>query len=161
MAKVILTHEVTGLGVAGDVVEVKNGYARNFLVPKGFAVNWTRGGELQVEQLKKGREARALKSAEEAQALKESLEAALIKIQVKSGAEGRLFGSVRTQDVADAIAERVLAPSTSAPSSSRLRSRRSARTRLLSVSTRTFRQRLSSRSSPSASSRSGLGCACA
>lgn len=108
MAKVILTHEVTGLGVAGDVVEVKNGYARNFLVPKGFAVNWTRGGELQVEQLKKGREARALKSAEEAQALKESLEAALIKIQVKSGAEGRLFGSVRTQDVADAIAEQGL-----------------------------------------------------
>ena len=52
MAKVILTHEVTGLGTAGDVVEVKNGYARNYLVPQGFATPWTRGGEKQVEQIK-------------------------------------------------------------------------------------------------------------
>ncbi|WP_125106560.1 MULTISPECIES: 50S ribosomal protein L9 [Gulosibacter] len=103
MAKVILTQEVTGLGSAGDVVEVKNGFARNYLVPKGYAVNWTRGGESQVEQIQKARETRAIKSVEEAQALKQSLEAALIRVHVKSGAEGRLFGSVRTADVADAV----------------------------------------------------------
>ena len=103
MAKVILTHEVSGLGSAGDVIEVKTGYARNYLVPQGYAVHWTKGGELQVEQLKAGREAREHKSIEDAQAAKQQLEAALIKIAVKSGAEGRLFGSVRAQDVADAV----------------------------------------------------------
>ena len=103
MAKVILTQEVTGLGSAGDVVEVRNGFARNYLVPKGYAVNWTRGGESQVAQIKQAREAREIKSAEEAQALKQSLEAALIRVHVKSGAEGRLFGSVRTADVAEAV----------------------------------------------------------
>lgn len=104
MAKIILTHEVSGLGSAGEVVEVKNGYARNYLVPKGYAVHWTRGGERQVEQIRAGREARELKSVEEAQALKEQLEQALIKIAVKSGKDGRLFGSVKAQNVADAIA---------------------------------------------------------
>ena len=49
MSKLILTHEVSGLGSAGDVVDVKNGYARNYLVPQGFAVQWTKGGEKQVE----------------------------------------------------------------------------------------------------------------
>ena len=69
MAKVILTHEVNGLGEAGDVVEVKNGYARNYLVPQGYAVHWTSGGELQVAALRKAREARELKTVEEAKAL--------------------------------------------------------------------------------------------
>ncbi len=53
MAKLILTHEVTGLGAAGDVVEVKDGYARNFLLPpRGFALTWSKGGEKQVESIK-------------------------------------------------------------------------------------------------------------
>ena len=60
MSKVILTHEVTGLGAPGDVIEVKNGYARNYLVPQGFATPWTRGGEKQVEQIKAARAAREL-----------------------------------------------------------------------------------------------------
>ena len=51
MAKLILTSEVSGLGSAGDVVEVKNGYARNFLIPQGFAVAWSRGGEKQVASI--------------------------------------------------------------------------------------------------------------
>ncbi len=105
MAKVILTHEVNGLGEAGDVVEVKNGYARNYLVPQGYAVHWTSGGEVQVAALRKAREARELKTVEEAQALKASLEAAIIKVYVKAGADGRLFGSVRPADVAEAVAE--------------------------------------------------------
>ena len=103
MAKVILTNEVSGLGSAGDVVEVKNGYARNYLVPRGYAVNWTKGGEKQVEQIRQARESRELKTAEEAASLKASLEAAIVKVTVKAGADGRLFGSVRPADVADAV----------------------------------------------------------
>ncbi|MEI7420318.1 MAG: bL9 family ribosomal protein, partial [Actinomycetes bacterium] len=59
MSKVILTNEVSGLGSAGDVVEVKNGYARNYLLPRGFAVLWSKGGEKQVASIKAARDARA------------------------------------------------------------------------------------------------------
>ncbi|SFR67265.1 LSU ribosomal protein L9P [Agromyces sp. CF514] len=103
MAKVILTHEVSGLGAAGDVVEVKNGYARNYLVPQGFATPWTRGGEKQVDQIKAARAARALHSLEDAQALKAKLESGKVKLAVKAGVGGRLFGSVKTSDVAAAV----------------------------------------------------------
>jgi len=103
MSKLILTHEVTGLGSAGDVVDVRNGYARNYLIPQGFAVAWTRGGEKQVESIKAARAARELATIEEAQDLKAKLQATKVKLTVKAGAEGRLFGSVRTQDVADAV----------------------------------------------------------
>lgn len=103
MAKVILTHEVTGLGTAGDVVEVKSGYARNYLVPQGFAVAWSRGGEKQVEQIKAARIARELHSLEDAQALKAKLESSKVKLAVKSGLGGRLFGSVKTADIAAAV----------------------------------------------------------
>ncbi|WP_353808130.1 50S ribosomal protein L9 [Agromyces sp. SYSU T00194] len=103
MAKVILTHEVNGLGTAGDVVEVKNGYARNYLVPKGYATPWTRGGEKQVEQIKSARSARELHSLEDARALKASLESTKVKLAVKAGSEGRLFGSVKSADVAAAV----------------------------------------------------------
>ena len=105
MAKVILTNEVLGLGSAGDVVEVKNGYARNYLVPQGYAVHWTRGGEAQVEQIRKAREARALASVEDAQALKTKLQEGKIRLFAKTGAEGRLFGSIKPAAVADAVAE--------------------------------------------------------
>ena len=104
MSKLILTHEVSGLGAPGDVVDVKNGYARNFLVPQGFAVAWTRGGEKQIEQIKAARAAREHATLEEAQALKAALENTKVKLVVKTGAGGRLFGSVKTTDVADAVA---------------------------------------------------------
>jgi large subunit ribosomal protein L9 len=103
MSKLILTHEVSGLGSAGDVVEVRNGYARNYLIPQGFAVAWSRGGEKQVESIKAARTARELATLEEAQDLKAKLQATKVKLSVKAGAEGRLFGSVRTQDVAEAV----------------------------------------------------------
>ena len=103
MAKVILTNEVTGLGTAGDVVEVKNGYARNYLVPQGLATPWTRGGQKQVDQIKAARAARELHSIEDAQALKAKLEDGKVKLAVKAGLGGRLFGSVKTADVADAV----------------------------------------------------------
>ncbi|WP_168916694.1 50S ribosomal protein L9 [Microcella flavibacter] len=103
MSKLILTQEVTGLGAPGDVVEVKNGYARNYLIPQGFAVSWSRGGEKQVEQIKAARTAREHATIEEAQDLKLRLEANPVKLTVKAGAEGRLFGSVKTSDIASAV----------------------------------------------------------
>jgi large subunit ribosomal protein L9 len=103
MSKIILTSEVTGLGSAGDVVDVKNGYARNFLFPQGFAVQWSKGGEKQIEQIKSARTARELATLEDAQALKAKLESAPVKLTVKAGREGRLFGSVKTEDIADAV----------------------------------------------------------
>jgi large subunit ribosomal protein L9 len=103
MAKLILTNEVAGLGSAGDVVEVKNGYARNYLIPQGFAVTWTRGGEKQVASIRAAREARAIHDHEEAVALKDALEGTKVRLSVKAGAEGRLFGSVKPADVADAV----------------------------------------------------------
>jgi large subunit ribosomal protein L9 len=103
MSKLILTSEVSGLGSAGDVVDVKNGYARNYLIPQGFAVAWTKGGEKQVESIKASRAAKELATLEEAQALKAKLEATPVKLAVKAGREGRLFGSVKTADVADAV----------------------------------------------------------
>ncbi len=104
MSKLILTQDVTGLGAPGDVVEVKNGYARNYLVPQGLAVVWTRGGEKQIESIKAARAAREHATIEEAQDLKARLEANPVTLVVKAGAEGRLFGSVKTGDVADAVA---------------------------------------------------------
>jgi large subunit ribosomal protein L9 len=103
MSKLILTHEVSGLGSAGDVVDVKNGYARNYLVPQGFAVAWSKGGEKQVESIRAGRAARELATIEEAQDLKMKLENATIQLTVKAGKDGRLFGSVRPGDVAEAV----------------------------------------------------------
>jgi large subunit ribosomal protein L9 len=104
MSKLILTHEVTGLGAPGDVVDVKNGFARNYLIPQGFAVQWTRGGEKQIDSIKAARTAREHATLEEAQDLKAKLQATAVTLTVKAGEGGRLFGSVKTADVADAVA---------------------------------------------------------
>ena len=104
MSKLILTHEVTGLGAPGDVVEVKNGFARNYLIPQGWAVTWTRGGEKQIDQIKAARAAREHATIEEAQDLKAKLQATAVTLAVKAGEGGRLFGSVKTSDIADAVA---------------------------------------------------------
>jgi large subunit ribosomal protein L9 len=103
MTKLILTNEVAGLGSAGDVVDVKNGYARNFLIPQGHAVAWSNGGQKQVDQIRSAREAKVMASQEEAQSLKDRLEKAPIVLGAKAGAEGRLFGSITRNDIAKAI----------------------------------------------------------
>ncbi|OMH23295.1 50S ribosomal protein L9 [Tersicoccus phoenicis] len=105
MAKLILTQEVTGLGTAGDVVEVKNGYARNYLLPRGFALTWSRGGEKQVESIRAARKARAVASLADAQALAARLASTPVQIKMKAGESGRLFGTVKTDDVANAVSE--------------------------------------------------------
>ena len=87
MAKLILTNEVAGLGSAGDVIEVKNGYARNYLIPQGFAVAWTRGGEKQVEQIRAARQARAIHDLDDAKALQAKLEGTKVRLAVKAGAQ--------------------------------------------------------------------------
>jgi len=109
MSKLILTNEVSGLGAAGDVVEVKDGFARNYLIPKGFAVLWSKGGEKQVTSIRAARDSRAFASEEEARELKAKLESKALRIPVKAGSNGRLFGSVKTSDVAEAIAAAGLA----------------------------------------------------
>jgi large subunit ribosomal protein L9 len=103
MSKLILTQEVSGLGTPGDVVDVKSGYARNYLIPQGFAVSWSRGGEKQIESIKAARVAREHATIEEAQDLKARLEANPVVLAVKAGKEGRLFGSVTAKDVAEAV----------------------------------------------------------
>jgi large subunit ribosomal protein L9 len=101
--KLILTQEVTGLGAPGDVVEVKDGFGRNFLVPRGLGTPWTKGGEKQVSAIRKARESREIQTLEEAQRIRQSLEARPVRLSVRAGAAGRLFGAVTPADVADAI----------------------------------------------------------
>jgi large subunit ribosomal protein L9 len=101
--KVILTHEVTGLGTAGDVVDVKDGYARNFLLRRGLATGWTKGFEKQVAAIQKGREIREVASLDEAKAIRGQLEAEPVKVVAKAGKSGRLFGAVTPGDVANAV----------------------------------------------------------
>jgi len=101
--KIILTNEVNGLGVAGDVVEVKDGYARNYLVPRGFALRWTKGGEKDVEQIRRARRIREIATLEQANEVKGKLENVRITLATRAGDTGRLFGSVTPADVATAI----------------------------------------------------------
>ena len=103
--KLILTQEVSGLGGAGDVVEVKDGYGRNFLIPRGFAIRWTRGGEKTIQSIKKARESRAVHDADQAAEVKARLEGATFNVKVRAGEGGRLFGAVTAADIASAIAE--------------------------------------------------------
>lgn len=101
--KLILTHEVTGLGAAGDVVEVKDGYGRNYLLPRGLATPWTKGGQKQVDALTKGREARAINDIEQAKSVKGRIENMPVKVAAKAGQSGRLFGAVSNGDIAEAV----------------------------------------------------------
>ncbi|HNQ06589.1 MAG TPA: 50S ribosomal protein L9 [Tetrasphaera sp.] len=101
--KVILTHEVTGLGGAGNVVDVKPGYARNFLFRRGLATAWSVGAQKQIDAIAKNRETRAVKSLEEAQSIKGNLEAKTVTVKAHAGKEGRLFGAVSTGDIVAAV----------------------------------------------------------
>jgi large subunit ribosomal protein L9 len=102
--KLILTQEVSGLGTPGDVVEVKDGYARNYLMPRALAVAWSKGGEKQVASIQKARSTREIKTIEEAQAVKAQLESKPVQLSAKAGASGRLFGAVTPADIASAVA---------------------------------------------------------
>jgi len=101
--KLILTQEVTGLGGPGDIVEVKDGYGRNFLVPRGLGMVWTRGGEKQVAVIRRGREVREVRDLGQAQELAAQLAALKVTLPSRAGQGGRLFGSVTAADVVDAV----------------------------------------------------------
>ena len=101
--KLILTQEVSGLGAPGDVVEVAGGYGRNYLVPRGLAMRWTRGGEKQIELIRRARSARDIRTLDEAQEVAGRLQKLAVRLQVRAGSTGRLFGSVTPADIADAV----------------------------------------------------------
>ncbi len=101
--KLILTSDVLGLGAPGDVVEVKDGYGRNYLLPRGLAVAWTKGGEKQVVQIKRARSTREVRDLDHAREIKAALEAKPVRLVSKAGGGGRLFGSIGGADVALAV----------------------------------------------------------
>ena len=108
MAKIILTHEVSGLGAAGDVVDVKDGYARNFLVPRKLATPWSAGAEKSIDAMRKARRTRVLASIEEAQAARDALQSKPVVVEANAGESGRLFGAITTADIAAAVGTRAL-----------------------------------------------------
>jgi large subunit ribosomal protein L9 len=101
--KLILTQEVTGLGAPGDVVEVAGGYGRNYLVPRGLAMRWTRGAEKQIDLIKRARAAREIRGLDDAKAAAERLASLQVRLQTRAGGGGRLFGSVSPADIAAAV----------------------------------------------------------
>ena len=101
--KLILTADVPNLGAPGDLVEVKDGYGRNYLLPRGLAIVATRGAEKQVESLRRARATREVRSQEEATAVAGQLSGLTVRVPARAGEGGRLFGRVTTADVAAAV----------------------------------------------------------
>jgi large subunit ribosomal protein L9 len=101
--KIVLTQEIRTLGSPGDVVDVADGYARNYLIPRGLAQRATKGALKQVDTIKRTREVREIRDREKADELAASLAALKIRVQAKAGDGGRLFGQVTPQAVAEAI----------------------------------------------------------
>ncbi|MFT3876549.1 MAG: 50S ribosomal protein L9 [Propioniciclava sp.] len=101
--KLILTAAVDHLGIAGDIVEVKDGYGRNYLLPRGYAIRWTRGAEKQIQGITRARDARTVRDNEHAVALRAQLEGLSVELAARSAGEGKLFGAVKAADIAAAI----------------------------------------------------------
>ena len=101
--KLILTQEVSGLGAPGDVVDVASGYGRNYLIPRGFAMRWTRGAEKQVDLIQRARSVREIRSLDDAKAAAAELQNLPVRLPRRAGTNGRLFGSVGPADIADAV----------------------------------------------------------
>ncbi|HEX3784415.1 MAG TPA: 50S ribosomal protein L9 [Pseudonocardiaceae bacterium] len=103
--KLILTADVSGLGGPGDIVEVKDGYGRNFLLPRGLAIVATRGAEKQVATIRRAQEGRRVRDLDHAKEIKATLEGlGSVKLPAKAaGGSGKLFGSVTTGDIVAAV----------------------------------------------------------
>jgi large subunit ribosomal protein L9 len=101
--KIILKQEVSGLGAPGDVVEVKDGFGRNYLLPQGFAMPWSKGAEKQVSLIKRARSAREIRDLGHANEVKAQLEELKINYRARAGEGGRLFGSVTAAEVVAAV----------------------------------------------------------
>ena len=101
--KLILTQDVSGLGAPGDVVEVAPGYGRNYLVPQGMAIQATRGAEKQIATIRRAREVREVRDLGQAKEISAQLASLRVRLPARSGDGGRLFGSVTSSDVVDAV----------------------------------------------------------
>jgi large subunit ribosomal protein L9 len=101
--KLILTQEVTGLGAPGDVIEVRDGYGRNYLLPQGLAILATRGAEKQIATIRRARDVRGVRDLGQARALAAQLGGLTVRLGTRVGSSGRLFGSVTAADVVDAV----------------------------------------------------------
>ena len=101
--KLILTAPVDHLGLPGDVVEVKHGYGRNFLLPRVFAITWTKGTEKQIEGIKRARDAKEIRGIDHANDVRAQLEGLTVQVAAASGAAGKLFGAVTSNDGAMAV----------------------------------------------------------
>ncbi len=101
--KVILRSNVEGVGITGDVVDVANGYAQNFLMPKGLAMRATQGAANQAEAMQRSQELRDVKEQADAEELGQQLQAQTIAIQARVGQDDQLYGSVTTSEIAEAV----------------------------------------------------------
>ena len=101
--KIVLRSDVENLGNKGDIVDVADGYARNYLVPRGLALKATKGVQKQADAMRRNRDARDKRDREAAQALAAQFEGRTLSIKARAGGEGKLFGSVTTVDIADAV----------------------------------------------------------
>jgi large subunit ribosomal protein L9 len=101
--KVVLRDDVENVGRKGDLLEVADGFARNYLVPRGLAMKATKGVAQQAEAMRRNREAREARDREAAQALADQLTGRRIEVRARAGEGGRLFGSVTTADIVDAV----------------------------------------------------------
>ena len=102
--KLILTGDVPNLGAPGDIVEVKDGYGRNYLLPRGLAVVATRGAEKQVDAIRRARKSREIRDLGHAREVATQLGNLAVTVKAKAaGDSGRLFGSVTSADVVDAV----------------------------------------------------------
>ena len=102
--KIVLRRDLDQVGKKGDIVDVADGYARNFLVPKGFAFQATAGVEAQATAMRRGRDVRDASDRSAAEAVAKELVPRVVTIAARAGAEGKLFGSVTTTEIAEAVA---------------------------------------------------------
>ena len=104
LTKIVLNRDVDNLGVAGDVVEVRSGYARNYLLPLGFATKWTKGAQRHIDQMLEAKRRHEIQSVGDAIALRERIQEgdALVVARI-AGSNGRLFGAVTPKLVAEAL----------------------------------------------------------
>ncbi|MGH9186152.1 MAG: 50S ribosomal protein L9 [Acidimicrobiales bacterium] len=101
--KVILRSDVAGVGKKGDIVDVSDGHARNYLLPRGFAIKASAGAEAQAASMRRARDVRDARDRGAAEEVAKTLVPAVITVKAKAGSEGRLFGSVTAVDIAEAV----------------------------------------------------------
>ncbi len=101
--RIVLRDDVDNLGKKGDLVDVADGYARNYLVPRGLALKASSGSQKQADAMRRNREARDRRERENAEALAAQFTGRTISIKARAGGEGRLFGSVTASDIAEAV----------------------------------------------------------